>query len=242
MILSLFVSHYFFYIDSNLNLSIYLFIYHRFYIFMFIWFDDVRNECLVSISSETTRYTRITRKLLDGEGFQQEITIRAYSQHHWQCIRQWPGRPGFNPRSSHTKDSKKWYLMTLWWTLSIIKYGTRVKLSTPGKGVSPSPTPWCSSYRKGTLWVAIDSGRQLYLLLYLETYSESCWWHQWCGQWNCKLQPHCGSSVSDGLAFVGPSVLMWTSVGPAWRKLFIPQHCQIVFIAWNRRPSLYTVP
>ena len=21
-------------------------------------------------------------------------------------VRQWPGRPGFNPRSSHTKDSK----------------------------------------------------------------------------------------------------------------------------------------
>ena len=28
---------------------------------------------------------------------------------HWHngySIRQWPGRPGFNPRSSHTKDSK----------------------------------------------------------------------------------------------------------------------------------------
>ena len=24
---------------------------------------------------------------------------------------QWPGRPGFNSRSGHTKDTKKWYLM-----------------------------------------------------------------------------------------------------------------------------------
>ena len=23
-----------------------------------------------------------------------------------QSVRQWPGRPGFSPRSSHTKDSK----------------------------------------------------------------------------------------------------------------------------------------
>ena len=34
-------------------------------------------------------------------------------------------------------------------TLSIIRYGSRVKWSNPGKGVAPSPTPWCSSYQKG---------------------------------------------------------------------------------------------
>ena len=26
--------------------------------------------------------------------------------------------------------------------------------------VAPSPTPWCSSYRKGSLWVTLDYGRQ----------------------------------------------------------------------------------
>ena len=30
------------------------------------------------------------------------------------------------------------------------------------KGVVPSPTPWCSSYWKGSLLVALDYGRQLY--------------------------------------------------------------------------------
>ena len=47
-------------------------------------------------------------------------------------------------------------------TLSIIRYGSRVKWSNPGKGVVPSPTPWCSSYRKGSLRVTLDYGRQLY--------------------------------------------------------------------------------
>ena len=40
---------------------------------------------------------------------------------------------------------------------------SRVKLSNSGKGVAPSPTPWCSSYRKGSLRVTLDYGRQLYL-------------------------------------------------------------------------------
>ena len=46
---------------------------------------------------------------------------------------------------------KKWYLMPPYLTLRIIRYGSRVKWSNPGKGVAPSPTPWCSSYRKGSL-------------------------------------------------------------------------------------------
>ena len=57
---------------------------------------------------------------------------------------------------------KKWYLMPPCLTLSIIRYGSRVKWSNPGKGVSPFPTPWCSSYQKGSLLVTLDYGRQLY--------------------------------------------------------------------------------
>ena len=45
------------------------------------------------------------------------------------------------------------------------KVRSRVKWSNPGKGVAPSPTPWCSSYRKGSLQGTLDYGRQLYLLL-----------------------------------------------------------------------------
>ena len=42
---------------------------------------------------------------------------------------------------------------------------SRVQWSNPGKGVVPSPTPWCSSYRKGILRVTLDYGCQLYLLI-----------------------------------------------------------------------------
>ena len=43
---------------------------------------------------------------------------------------------------------KKWYLMSPCLTLSIIRYGSRVKWSNPVKRAAPSPTPWCSSYQK----------------------------------------------------------------------------------------------
>ena len=50
-------------------------------------------------------------------------------------------------------------------TLSNIRYVLRVKCSSPEKRVSPSPTPWCSSYWKGSLLVALDYGRQLILFI-----------------------------------------------------------------------------
>ena len=39
------------------------------------------------------------------------------------------------------------------------------KVKQSREGVAPSPTPWCSSYRKGGLRVILDYGRQLYLLI-----------------------------------------------------------------------------
>ena len=45
-------------------------------------------------------------------------------------------------------------------------YKVRIKgkVEQSRKGVAPSPTLWCSSYRKGSLRVTLDYGRQLYLL------------------------------------------------------------------------------
>ena len=63
-----------------------------------------------------------------------------------------------------TQRIKKWYLMPLCLTLSIIRYGSRVKWVNPGKEIALSPTPWCSSYQKGILQVTLDYDRQLYLL------------------------------------------------------------------------------
>ena len=59
----------------------------------------------------------------------------------------------------------KWYLMLPCLKLSIVRYGSRVRWSNPGKGVAPSPTTWCSSYRKKCHWVTLDYGHQLFLLL-----------------------------------------------------------------------------
>ena len=59
---------------------------------------------------------------------------------------------------------QKWYLMRPYLTLSIIRWGSSVNWSNPGKGVAPFPTPRCSSYWKGSLRVTLDYGRQLYLL------------------------------------------------------------------------------
>ena len=72
-----------------------------------------------------------------------------------------PERLGFNPRLSHTKDSKKLYLMLLCLTLSIIRFGSRVNWSNPGKGVVSSPTPWCSGYGKESLHLTVNYGCQL---------------------------------------------------------------------------------
>ena len=40
--------------------------------------------------------------------------------------------------------------------LSNLNYKVRVKWRNPGSGVAPSPTPRCSSYRKGGLKFPLD--------------------------------------------------------------------------------------
>ena len=66
--------------------------------------------------------------------------------------------------------TQNWYLMPPCLTLSII--WSRIKWSNPGKGVTPSPTPWCSSYWKGSLRVTLDYGHQLYFRR-LESFHEN---------------------------------------------------------------------
>ena len=53
--------------------------------------------------------------------------------------------------------------------LSTQHYKVRIKgkVKQSRKGVAPSPTHWCSSYRKRSLRVTLDYGRQLYFLLTL---------------------------------------------------------------------------
>ena len=46
-------------------------------------------------------------------------------------------------------------------TLNIIRYGSGVKWSNPGKGVAPSLTLWCRNYWKGSFWFVLDYEGQL---------------------------------------------------------------------------------
>ena len=43
----------------------------------------------------------------------------------------------------------------------------------PGKKVAPSPTLQCSSLWKGSLWVVLDYGHQLYIYIWIYTYIKS---------------------------------------------------------------------
>ena len=59
-----------------------------------------------------------------------------------------PGDQGSTPGRVIPKTQKMVLDATL---LNTQHYKVRIKVkwSNPGKGVVPSPTPWCSSYRKG---------------------------------------------------------------------------------------------
>ena len=71
---------------------------------------------------------------------------------------------------------QKWYLMPPCLTLSIIRYGSRVKQSHSGKGLASTPTPWWCSDWKGRLKITLDCGRQIYYLV-----QSVIWWlyHSW---------------------------------------------------------------
>ena len=53
---------------------------------------------------------------------------------------------------------------------------SRVKWSNPGKGIAPSPTHWCSSYQRGSLWVTLDYSCQLYFYLFLTSWMAISRW------------------------------------------------------------------
>ena len=58
-------------------------------------------------------------------------------------------------------------------------YKVRIKgkVEQSWEGVAPSPTPWCSSYRKGSLRVTLDYGRQLYFTyIYIYSKGVDCYW------------------------------------------------------------------
>ena len=77
-----------------------------------------------------------------------------------------PGDRGSIPGRVIPKTQKRVLDASL---LNTQHYKVRIKgkVKQSREGVAPSPTPWCSSYRKGSLRVTLDYVRQLYLLTYL---------------------------------------------------------------------------
>ena len=53
------------------------------------------------------------------------------------------------------------------------KVRIKVKWSNPGKGVVLSPTPWYSSYQKGSLRVTLNYGHQLTFTDLLSFYDDN---------------------------------------------------------------------
>ena len=88
------------------------------------------------------------------------LTMKPCTTRHWLnglSVRQWPGRPEFNLRSSHIKDSKMILYAPL---LNTQHYKARIKGKVEQSGERSNALP----YRKGSLRVTLDYGRQLYLL------------------------------------------------------------------------------
>ena len=70
-------------------------------------------------------------------------------------VRQWSGRPWFNPRLSHNKDSKM-VLDPALFNIQHIKVRIKGKVEQSREWSSTLSTPRCSSYWKGSFRVTLD--------------------------------------------------------------------------------------
>ena len=66
-----------------------------------------------------------------------------YEPAHWPSVRQWSGRPGFNPRSRHTKDFKMVLDTSL---LNTQWYKVRIKGKVEQSRYRSSALPYTSGY------------------------------------------------------------------------------------------------
>ena len=78
------------------------------------------------------------------------------------------------------------------------KVRIKVKVEQSREGVTPSPTPWCSSYRKGSLRVTLDYGRQLYFFFYRGGRRERKSYREISSQWQRRRKKG-GRCVDRGL-------------------------------------------
>ena len=91
------------------------------------------------------------------------------------------------------------------------RYRSKVKWVNPGKGVAPSSTPSCSSYWKGSLWVTLNYGRQLYLLLL-------CWILLWPEEIEILVIVLC-RRLLRGMCVAESSLALDTLQNKSWSRL-----------------------
>ena len=123
------------------------------------------NHCRL-FNAKSSFYIYIKYIWFDLVKFYSISTIVGYIIQHGLGVRVFanvPGDLGSIPGRVIPKTQKMVLDASL---LSTQHYKVRIKgkVEQSRKGVAPSPTHWCSSYRKGSLRVTLDYGRQLYLL------------------------------------------------------------------------------
>ena len=108
--------------------------------------------------------------------------------------------------------------------LSIRRYGSKVKWVNSGKGVVPSPIPWCCSYWKGNFRVTLYFGHQLYFYLYI------CIWFKSLFSYILTNQ------VLQWLAYVETCENMNLNFEQKWKK---PKKKQMLTIFWGSKFWLF---
>ena len=101
---------------------------------------------------------RTSEDLIKENAFTLKRIIRhpAETMIHWVECSPIARKIGVQSQVELYQRLKKWYLMLPCLTLSIIRYGSRVKWSYPGKRVAPFSTFRFSTYWKGSLRVTLD--------------------------------------------------------------------------------------
>ena len=117
-----------------------------------------RGDNTVSVAQRGTATPGATKQLLLPERPDIGLGVRVFANG--------PGDLGSIPGRVIPKTQKMVLDASL---LNTQHYKVRIKgkVEQSREGVAPSPTPWCSSYRKGSLRVTLDYGSQLYLLIYI---------------------------------------------------------------------------
>ena len=117
------------------------------------------------------------------KAFKHKILIRIYIYIYGLAVRVFANDPGdLGSIPGHTKDSKKKkkkkekkkVLDASLLNTEHYKVRIKGKVEQSREGVAPSPTHWCSSYRKGSLRVTLDYGRQLFFIIVLVVTKSLC--------------------------------------------------------------------